>query len=95
MKILYSAKLIKAVTMTHQFDTYSSIVELGGTNLPYKDLVFVKKDKLDLFLNFVEKLVFLSKEFRLDYISHLEIDIDEVCFLEELDISNAASSLGV
>lgn len=86
MQVTYSAELIKKVVQSDVFLDYRRIIE-SGESLPYKDLAFVSKDRLDEFLCFVEKLIFLSRESRLDGITFIQVEFDEIIFLDELEIS--------
>lgn len=88
MRATYSTQIIKNLVNQHEFAEYRKIIESGYT-LPYADLTFVPKHDVNKFLNFVEKLIFLSKEYRLDYIESIDIDFSEIIFLDELGISTA------
>lgn len=86
MQVTYSAELIRKIIHRNIFWDYRHIIE-SGEGLPYKDLTFVPKDRLDEFLSFVEKLIFLSCESRLDVITSIQVEFDEIIFLDELEIS--------
>lgn len=83
MKVTYSADLIKKLVLTSTFNRFADAVKETG-NIDYHDLSHVKSHEVPKFMKFIRRLISLTKEYHLDYIKSVEIEVDEVVFMVEL-----------
>lgn len=83
MKITYSAETIKKIVDSQRFKILVEAIERNDGSLMKIHMSFVFSD-FDDFINFVNKLKFLSKDYRLDYIKEISVDMCEVLYIDEL-----------
>lgn len=83
MKITYSSKTIKSIVESDRFKTLVEAIEKRDGSLDKMPMTFIFSD-FECFIDFVNKLNFLSRESRLDYIKEISIDMDEVLYMDEI-----------
>ena len=79
MKLTYSAKTISKILRSEHFKGYREMVE-DDADVAF---TFVSETKIPDFLRFVRNLLLLERESRLDYITEIQIDFEEMVFMDE------------
>lgn len=87
MLVSYPVDLIKQILVSDYFQNYRNMAQ-SDELIRYEDFNFVPAHRLDDFLKFINNLLSLEEEYRLDYIKEIHISIEDVGFMTEITCSS-------